>query len=223
VSRRKILIVEDDPAIRRVLDDALRLAGYETLVAGTFAEGLEQARAPIDLALLDRALPGGDGLELLTRLRAARPALPAIVVTARGQELDRLRGLALADDYVVKPFSIREVLARVEAVLRRSAARPIDLTEVAFGGGVVDLGRRVIALAGGERREISEREAEIVRYLATNRRPISRDELLQQIWRLAPNRVRTRAVDMHVARLRDKLGSQAAIRTVRGKGYEWVG
>jgi DNA-binding response OmpR family regulator len=230
VARHRVLVVEDDAAIRRVVVDALALDGYEPLEAGAFADGVASAlRAPLDLLLLDLVLPGGDGLDLLAEVRAARPTLPVIILTARGEEDDRVRGLELgADDYVVKPFSVKEMLARVRAVLRRSAERPLDLTEVSLPGGVADLARAEVRFADGARSELSERESELLRYLARSRgRTVSRGELLQRIWRLAPNRVRTRTVDMHVARLREKLrdtaGEPRLIVTVRGVGYRFEG
>jgi DNA-binding response OmpR family regulator len=228
VARRTILVIEDDPAIRRVLVDALRLDGYEPSAAATFAEGRRAAlTTSSDLILLDLVLPGGDGLDLLAATRAARPGLPVIVMTARGGEEDRVRGLSLgADDYVVKPFSVKELLARVAAVLRRSAERPTDVTVVPFAGGVADLARAELRFDDGVRDALSEREAEVLRYLA--RRPgrvVSRAELLEQVWRLPANRVQTRTIDMLMARLRDKLRDDAdeprVIETVRGKGYVW--
>jgi DNA-binding response OmpR family regulator len=223
---RRILVIEDDAAIRRGVVDALRFAGHEPLEAATFRDGLEAAiRGRCDLMLVDLVLPGGDGLDILVQARAAHPTLPAIVLTARGAEQDRVRGLELgADDYVVKPFSARELLARVEAVLRRSAERPADIESVVFEGGEVDLRTRAVRLDGGGCAELSEREAELLRYLArADGRPVSRDELLERVWRLRPRAVHTRTVDMHVARLRDKLGDPAerprVILTLRGKGY----
>jgi len=228
--KRHIAIVEDELAILTVVSDALALEGYRVDSASSFATGLELGlRCPCDLLLLDLALPGGDGLELLAEVRLARPALPVIIVTARGREEDRVSGLKLgADDYVVKPFSIKELLARIEAVLRRSAERPGDVRRVRFAGGTADLVSRRVDRDGVATAELSEREVELLRYLATQRgRPVSRDELLQRVWRLPPNRVRTRTIDMHVARLRDKLGDDAAapriIRTLRGKGYCFEG
>src|SRR5215470_11987288 len=143
MARRRVLVVEDDAAIREGVVDALGFAGYEALSAGTFRDGLSQAtRAPLELLLLDLVLPGGDGLDLLGEVRLARPTLPVILVTARGREEDRVRGLELgADDYVVKPFSVKELLARVAAVLRRSAERPVDRASVDFGGGTADVAR----------------------------------------------------------------------------------
>jgi DNA-binding response OmpR family regulator len=146
-------------------------------------------------------------------------------VTARGREEDRVKGLDLgADDYVVKPFSIKELLARVAAVLRRSAERPLDLSEVAVGGGVADLAGRMLRLRDGAVRELSELEVAVLRYLASNpRRVVTRDELLERVWRLPPNQVRTRTIDMLIARLREKLGDETTIVTVRGKGYRFGG
>jgi two-component system alkaline phosphatase synthesis response regulator PhoP len=229
VARRTILVIEDDPAIRRVIVDALRFDGYEPLAAATFREGKEAAQtATCDLVLLDLVLPGGDGLDLLATVRQGRPSLPVIVMTARGGEDERVRGLSLgADDYVVKPFSVKELLARVAAVLRRSAERPTDLTEVGFAGGTADLARAELRFADGGRDSLSEREAEVLRYLAQRPgRVVSRAELLEKVWRLPANRVQTRTIDMLVARLRDKLRDDAAvpriIQTVRGKGYVWL-
>ena len=134
-----------------------------------------------------------------------------------------MAGLRLgADDYVVKPFSVKELLARVQAVLRRSPERPLDLTELAIPGGALDLEKRTVQLADGTSRELSERETDLVRYLASNpNRVITREELLSHVWRIDPRGISTRTVDMHIARLREKLGEAAEelIRTVRGKGY----
>src|SRR5262245_40287771 len=122
----RILTIEDDPAIRRGIVDALTFAGYTPLEAADGNAGLEMATTqPYDLLLVDLVLPGRGGLEILKEVRAARPTQPVIILTARGEEEDRVAGLRLgADDYVVKPFSVKELLARVEAVLRRSPERP---------------------------------------------------------------------------------------------------
>ncbi|HYD42356.1 MAG TPA: response regulator transcription factor [Anaeromyxobacter sp.] len=226
---RRVLVIEDDPAIRRGVVDALQFDGYQPLEAGTFQEGLEAAlRAPCELVLLDLVLPGGDGLDILARAREAHPTLPVIVLTARGAEHDRVLGLRRgADDYVLKPFSAKELLARVEAVLRRSAERRADVEEIAFEGGRAHLGRREVALDGGGTAQLSEREAELLGYLARAAgRPVSREELLERVWRVPARSVHTRTVDMHVARLREKLGDPAenprVILTLRGKGYRLV-
>jgi len=226
MARRPILVVEDDAAIREGVVDALTFQGYRPHSAGTYREGLDAAlRLTYDLLLLDLVLPGGDGLNLLAELRLARPTVPVILVTARGREEDRVKGLELgADDYVVKPFSVKELLARVAAVLRRSAERPLEVAEARFAGGVADLAGRAVTLDGGERRELTEIEVAVLGYLARNAaRVVSRDELLERVWRLPPNQVRTRTIDMAVARLRDKLGAGEVILTVRGKGYRFTG
>jgi len=222
----QILTVEDDAAIRRGIVDSLRYAGYGVLEAATGKAGMELAVGrDFDLLLLDLVLPGPGGLEILREVRRTRPTLPVIILTARGEEADRVAGLRQgADDYVVKPFSVKELLARVEAVLRRSPERPIDLDEIQFPGGVVDLARAEVRFTVGGRTELSAREGELVRYLATNAgRAIAREELLSHVWRVNPRGITTRTIDMHIARLREKLRDDperpAVILTVRGKGY----
>jgi DNA-binding response OmpR family regulator len=246
--KKRILVVEDDPAIRQGILDALEFEGCSTLWASRGDDGLEKAvRAAVDLVLLDLVMPGKDGLEVLKELRQVRPALPVIILTARGEESDRVKGLKLgADDYVVKPFGVKELLARVEAVLRRTAERPSDIREVKFPGGVADLERREVRFedsrqsAEGSRQkgsaanrqpptahcrvELTEREVELLRYLAANpNRAVSRDELLERVWRTDPTGLETRTVDMQVARLREKLRDDPdeprVLLTVRGKGY----
>ncbi len=221
-----ILVVEDDSAIRQGIVDALRFTGYDVLQAGDGATGMAQAlRATIDLLLLDLVLPGQGGFEILQAVREARPTLPAIILTARGEEADRVKGLRLgADDYVVKPFSVRELLARVEAVLRRSPERPNHVGKLNLPCGVLDLARCEIRYKDGQRAELSEREVELMRYLAANSgRAISRDEILLRVWRLNPKRMETRTIDMHIANLREKLRDNAdgpkVLLTVRGRGY----
>jgi len=225
VSKPVVLVVEDDPAIRRGLVDSLRHAGYEVIETG---DGLEAQRilqgTELDLVLLDVVLPGRNGFEILPELRDSRPTLPVIMVTARGTEEDRVRGLRSgADDYVVKPFSSTELIARVEAVLRRSAERPTAVRALTIAGMQIDLERREIK-NGGDPRQLSEREADILRYLASHRgRAVAREELLQRVWGLDTRGIETRTIDMHVARLREKLGEKGSagkiIVTVRAKGY----
>lgn len=226
MAKRRILVIEDDAPIRAGLVDALEYHSFRTLEAADGEEGLRMAvTVDCDLILLDLILPRRDGLEILKEVRATRPTLPVIILTARGSESERVKGLELgADDYMVKPFSVKELLARVQAVLRRSPERPSDVSTVKIRGGKINLARCEVRFDDGERAEISEREMELVRYLAQNAgRAISRDEILSRVWRINPKGLSTRTIDMHIARLREKLRDDPAdpqiIITVRGKGY----
>ncbi len=225
-----ILAIEDDDAIRQGIVDALQYSGYRVAQAADGTDGLRQAiNTDYDLLLLDLALPGTPGMEILRAVRQARPTQPVIILTAKGDESDRVAGLKNgADDYVVKPFSVRELIARVQAVLRRSPARPADVTQTPFAGGWIDFQRREIRRADGERCELSERESELLRYLVIHQgRAVSRDELLSGVWRISPQGISTRTIDMHIVRLREKLADNSSspniLLTVRGKGYMWGG
>ena len=221
-----ILVVEDDAAVRQGVVDALTFSGYQVLAEPDGAAGRETAlRATYQLLLLDLVLPGCTGFEILEALKQERPGQPVIILSARGEEGDRVKGLKMgADDYVVKPFSVRELLARVDAVLRRSTERPGAVQTHAVNGGQVDFARREVRFEDGDRTELSEREAELLRYLVAQcGRAVPRDELLRQVWGLDPRNIETRTVDMHVAHLRQKLRSQDAVVTVRGKGYMIAG
>lgn len=224
-----IVVVEDEPAIRRGVADALRASGYAVTEAGDGVNGAAEAVKPgVNLVLLDLMLPRKHGLDVLTELRRSRPSLPVIILTARGTEDDRVRGLKMgADDYVVKPFSARELLARVEALLRRSqATRASDAVGIRLGRAVIDLERREVCWSEQERGELSETESAILAFLIQHRkRAVSREELLTRVWGIEPQGLETRTVDMHIARLRTKLrdpsGKQCpeAILTVRAHGY----
>lgn len=228
--KARIVVVEDEPAIRRGVSDALRLSGYEVTETADGALGLrEGSAAGVDLVLLDLLLPKRDGLDVLAELRKTCPTRPVIILTARGSEDDRVRGLKMgADDYVVKPFSAKELIARVEAVLRRTM-RPIpEVKLVTIGAGTIDLHRREVRWGTGDRIDLSETEAALLKYLVANReRAVSREELLSRVWGIGTAGLETRAVDMHVARLRAKLKDPntpddehvEAIVTVRAHGY----
>jgi DNA-binding response OmpR family regulator len=228
MSGRRIVVIEDEDPIRKGLVDALTFAGYDPAEAADGETGLHEAQAQrTELVLLDLALPKMDGLDVLTALRRTHPTLPVIILTARGGEEDRIRGLKLgADDYMVKPFSARELLARVEAVLRRSPDRPHPIQSIAANGHTVDLARAEVRFASGEVASLSDMETEILRYLAVNAdRVISREEILARVWGISDHNLETRAVDMHITRLRNKLDAACDetktewITTVRGKGY----
>lgn len=221
-----ILVIEDDAAIRRGVVDALKFAGYTTLEAGDGEKGTKLALgAAFDLILLDLVLPHASGFDILKVLRQERPGTPVIILSARGEENDRVRGLKLgADDYVVKPFSVRELLARVEAVLRRASERLPPSETLTLSTATIHFDQGEARFANGDRSELSERERDVLRYLALNRgRPVSREELLQRVWHIDNNQTETRTVDMHIANLRHKLRDDAespkVIVTVRGKGY----
>ena len=223
---RTILVIEDDAAIRRGVVDALKYDGFTTFEAADGEAGLKAAlQVDCDLVLLDLALPKMHGLEILKEVRRVRPTLPIIILTAMGTEKDRVAGLKLgADDYVVKPFSVAELMARVEAVMRRTPGRPQDIAEHKFPAGTADLERCEIRYIDGTRVDLSERERELLRYFIVNPgRAISRDEILSRVWRIDPKGVSTRTIDMHVARLREKLrdsgDAPTILLTVRGKGY----
>ncbi|MCG8651507.1 MAG: response regulator transcription factor [Pirellulales bacterium] len=220
-----ILTIEDDPAIRRGIVDSLKATGYVVWQAERADQGVEMAlQRQCDLVLLDLVLPGGDGLDVLAKVRCEKPTLPVIILTARGEENDRVGGLRLgADDYVVKPFSVDELLARVEAVLRRSPARARAFPSLNLPAGAIDWTTREVRSRDGSVQVLSEREASLLDYLARHPgRPIDRDELLRGVWQIDSRGVTTRTVDMHVARLREKLAAAGAcevIKTVRGQGY----
>ncbi len=221
-----VLVVEDDAAVRRGVVDALTFAGYHVLEAADGRAGLVSATSGgVDLVLLDILMPKLSGLEVLEVIRRESPGLPVIFLTARGMEEDRVAGLrAGADDYIVKPFGPKEMLARVEAVLRRSAERPTPVRKLSIGGCVIDLSRREVVLSDQSRRVLPDLEARVLEYLACNPgRAVSREELLSRVWKVDARGLQTRTVDMAIARLRELLGDDPSaptvIVTVRAKGY----
>ncbi len=228
-NKRTVLLVEDEESITAPLAEALSREGFEPVIAGTAAEALELAasRSP-DLVLLDLMLPDGSGLDVCRELRS-RSAVPIIMVTARGEEMDRVVGLEVgADDYVVKPFSAREVIARIRAVLRRTAAAPAAAeTEVVELGDVrVDRARRTASLAG-EPLELSRKEFDLLRLLVDSAGTVvTRERLIDEVW--DTNWFgSTKTLDVHVSALRKKLSDDPAtpryIHTVRGVGFRFAG
>jgi DNA-binding response OmpR family regulator len=226
MSQGVLVVVEDDDSIRRGLVDALSFSGYTVHEARDGQQGLELCLSvDADLVLLDIMMPKMDGLAVLKELRKPKPDVPVIFLTARGEETDRIGGLKLgADDYIVKPFSLDELIARIEAVFRRVPARPSQRKKITIAGRQVDFDRREAVLSDGTRLTLTEREAEVIGFLAANPgRAVSRDELLQKVWGLDPRGTHTRTVDMAIARIRESLGDDPSnpevIKTVRGKGY----
>src|SRR5512142_476127 len=177
----KILIIEDEPKMVAGLRDNFEFEGYEVLAAYDGAEGLERALQDMpDLVLLDVMMPKLSGLDVCKQLKTKRPSLPIIMLTARGQEMDKVVGLELgADDYVTKPFSIRELLARAKAVMRRVQVLPRDQDSDSFGDVEVDL-RACRVLRNGERVDLSSKEFELLRYfLAHPGETLTRERLLE--------------------------------------------
>lgn len=185
--RYRILVVEDDHAIRNGLADALAVSGYDVLSARDGYEAMEMIHAEeYDLALLDVVLPGANGFELLKRIREDRSTVPVLMLTAKGAEADKVKGLKLgADDYVVKPFSLLEVLARIEAVLRRSPERPSAVNRVMLPEG--HLGFAAAPGSGGGAGGADHKEFDLARHLAANAgRIITREEILARVWKMDP-------------------------------------
>jgi DNA-binding response OmpR family regulator len=224
----KILIVEDEPNMVAGLRDNFEFEGYQVITAGDGVEGLQRAldESP-DLVVLDVMMPRMSGLEVCKQLRAKRASIPIIMLTARGQEVDKVVGLELgADDYVTKPFSIRELLARVKAILRRAAAAPKNQEHHSFGDVEVDL-RRCRVVKSGKLLDVSSKEFELLKYFISHSgETLSRDRLLEDVWGY-DNFPTTRTVDTHLVRLRQKLEPDPEqpqfFLTVHGTGYRFVG
>jgi DNA-binding response OmpR family regulator len=218
-------VIEDDPGILRTVADNLRFEKYDVITAvdGETAYVLQQQQQP-DLIVLDLMLPRMSGLELCRKLRAEDVQVPVLVLTARGEEADRVLGLDIgADDYVIKPFSVPELMARVRALLRRSSSGLA--ATLTFGDVEVDF-RRHVAVRGGQVIEMTRKEFALLRFLASREDAVvTRDELLNKVWGLEAYPL-TRTVDTHVAGLRAKLEADPArptyIQTVHGVGYKFV-
>jgi two-component system response regulator RegX3 len=223
----KILIVEDEPALREGLVDLLRGEGFNVESVGDGESALEQGSDPsVDLLLLDLMLPGIDGVEVCRRLREERPALPILMLTARASEDDKVGGLeAGADDYLTKPFGTRELVARVNALARRLAASAEPARLVECDGCRIDLGRCEAQRGDADPVTLTARESRILAWLHQHRtRAVSRAELLEVVWGSRGD-LRTRTVDMTIANLRQKIerdpSSPRIVVTVTGIGYAW--
>jgi len=224
----KILIVEDEPKMVAGLRDNFEYEGYEVITAETGIAGLGRAISDSpDLVLLDVMMPQLSGLDVCKQLKVKRPSLPIIMLTARGQEIDKVVGLELgADDYVTKPFSIRELVARVKAVLRRAQVLPRELERYSFGDIEVDM-RGCQVRRAGKPVELSSMEFELLKhFLCHPGETLSRDRLLDEVWGY-DHYPTTRTVDAHIARLRHKLEpvpeEPRYFLTVHGTGYKFVG
>jgi two-component system response regulator RegX3 len=227
VTRRKVLLIEDEEAISEPLAAALGREGFDVVLAATAARGLEEfeARSP-DLVLLDVMLPDGDGRDVLRRIRESS-RVPVVMLTARGEEMDRVLGLELgADDYVTKPFSAVELAARMRAVLRRTeSSPPSEGAELEAGDVRMDLERRLVT-RDGEAVDLTVKEFELLRVLLENAgKLVRREALMHEVW--DPNWWgSTKTLDVHVSALRKKLGDDPSspryIHTVRGVGFRFA-
>ena len=223
----RLLIVEDEPAIRTGLADVFVYHGFEVESTGSGADGLARSLSgQFDLILLDVMLPGMDGFEICNRIRSEDRDQPIIMLTAKSSDEDIIRGLSLgADDYVAKPFSVAQLVLRVQAVLRRACAIPRPEERIRVGDHLEINACSLEGLLAGDTVVFTRREIEILQYLARHReRPVGRDELLNKVWGYARTaELETRTVDIHIAKLRRKIEPDPArprfLLTVRGAGY----
>lgn len=228
MSKERILVIEDDKHISKLLGYNLEKAGFDCRLASTGEEGLNFIKSyPVDLVVLDIMLPGMDGFEVCRHLKADAKlkSVPVIMLTAKGEEVDRIVGLELgADDYIVKPFSPRELVLRIKAVLRRQAAPQKTQEEkkaLKYKNLCVDLERHKVIL-GTKETELTPMEFRLLVTLMERRgRVQTRDRLLEDVWGMS-SEADTRTIDTHVKRLREKLRPLGrAIETVRGIGYRF--
>ena len=224
-SKTKILIVEDEEPIRRGLCDLFVYNGYEVDTASDGKTGLEKAlTGQYHLLILDVMLPEMDGLSVCNRIRQRDRSQPIILLTAKGDEEDIINGLKLgADDYIPKPFSVRELLARAEAVLRRSAKLVLEKETIQWGKWSIDP-KNLECRSEAKNVELTRREVDILRYLIKHaERPVSRAELLKEVWGYGNTQMDTRTVDIHITKLRRKIEDNpqepTCIVTIRGEGY----
>ena len=223
----RILLIEDEPSLIFTLRDTLENEGYIVIVCedGEEAVGLAQENKP-DIIILDIMLPGKNGYEICQELRALKFTIPIIMLTAKNQELDKVKGLDIgADDYITKPFGVKELLARIQARLRRtgtySSSNNIDLLQL--GATKIDLLESKVIFEDGRINELTARETELIKYLLeAGGEPVSRDELLEKVWRYEYS-TNTRTVDVHISKLRAKIESlpdePRHLITLHGVGY----
>jgi len=223
----KVLIIEDEPNMVLGLKDSCEYEGYEVAVARNGKEGLEKAATEKpDIILLDVMLPVMSGIDVCRTLRTRGIETPILMLTARSQEIDKVIGLEVgADDYVTKPFSIKELLARIRAHLRRASKQVVDIESFTFGDVELNF-KKYAARKGGQELDLSAREFEILRYLIRRRGEIvTRDQLLDEVWGYRSTPV-TRTVDNHIARLRQKIEQDPSeprhIITVHRLGYRFI-
>ncbi|MGB0346970.1 MAG: response regulator transcription factor [Balneolaceae bacterium] len=223
----KILVVEDEPSLIFTLRDTLESEGYAVIVSedGEQAVELVQEHKP-DLMILDIMLPGKSGYDICKEVRELKYTFPIIMLTAKDQEIDKVKGLNLgADDYLTKPFGVKELLARIQARLRRASAysSSTEVEVLKLGNIVIDLLESEVTMPDGTVNELTAREVELIRYLlSAGGEPVSRDELLEKVWRYEFS-TNTRTVDVHISKLRAKIEEQPDdpryLITLHGVGY----
>lgn len=228
--QNRILIVEDDPAVARGLEFGLKKEGYATVVADTGRKALDIARQQnVQVILLDIRLPDMSGYDVCRQLRAEGKRQPILMVTARDEEVDRVLGLEIgADDYIVKPFGLRELISRVRAAIRRAygeLATPSATGEVSFGDVTVDM-QRLTVVRNGQTVNLTPIEFRLLRFLTINPRiPFTRNALIENVWGYDGDVGDDRTVDVHMRHLREKIESNPAepryLVTVRGVGYKF--
>lgn len=225
--RMKILVVEDEPSLIFTLRDTLESEGYDVVVCEEGTQAVEMAKEhKPDLMILDIMLPGKSGYDILEEIRKEKFTFPVIMLTAKDQEPDKVKGLSLgADDYLTKPFGVKELLARIKARLRRagtySTSGQVDILQL--GDVKIDLLESVVHRPDGNEIELTSREVELIRYLLKSaNEPISRDELLEKVWRYEFS-TNTRTVDVHISKLRAKIevhpDDPRYLITLHGVGY----
>ncbi len=226
MSKPSILIVEDEESIRKGLCDVFVYNGYEVDSSVEGKDGLKKAQTGrYHLIILDVMLPNVDGLTICNEIRKLDRSQPIIMLTAKGDEEDIIQGLKLgADDYIPKPFSVRELVARVEAVLRRSRKLTGEKEKISWDGMEIDP-RNLWVTIGKMTVELTRREVDILRYLIQcSDRPVSRKELLKEVWGYGNTNMDTRTVDIHMTKLRRKIEKNPEnprrILTIRGEGYK---
>lgn len=225
--KQSVLVVEDDESIRLALEENLKFEGYEVTTAGDGTTGLSLAtEKPFDLMLLDIMLPGASGYDICRKVRDAGNQTPIIMLTARGEEFDKLHGFEMgADDYVTKPFSIKELLARIRAILLRGKRNEAGPKEHTFGDCILDMDARILTRSGKELR-LTRTEFDLLAYFCENEgRALSREHVMRDVWGTEYLGTQ-RSLDSFVATLRSKIEKKAAtpthILTVHGVGYKFA-
>ena len=223
----KILVVEDEPSLIFTLRDTLESEGYQVFVSedGSHAVEIVQEHSP-DLMILDIMLPGKSGYDICKEVRALKYTFPIIMLTAKDQEIDKVKGLNLgADDYLTKPFGVKELLARIQARLRRAGtySSSSEVEMLNLGSVKIDLLESEVVFPDGTVNELTAREVELIRYLLSAKgEPVSRDELLEKVWRYEYS-TNTRTVDVHISKLRAKIevapDDPRYLITLHGVGY----